>query len=172
MGLLPSPLFQGNSREARPTCRKGSLTPDTLCSVEYPVVTRVRRICTSWGTTWREGTALSGQSPSSSQPSAPFQPQCPSFPGPGPVPSPAHLSKVLEGCRASFAELCDQRDGAQQDAWCQGRGSEWWARGPGASTVCVHILPFSSELRPWSHFPPLATAGAEEGMGSPVVSPW
>ena len=44
--------------KGHPTCRKGSLTPDMLCSVEYPIVTRVRRMCTSWGTTWREGTTL------------------------------------------------------------------------------------------------------------------
>lgn len=41
----------------------------------------------------------------------------------------AHLAKVSEGCRVSFTELRDQRDGAQQDAWGQGGGgSEWWAR--------------------------------------------
>lgn len=33
--------------------------------------------------------------------------------------------------------------------------------------MCVHILPFSRELRLLSHFPPLATARAEERMGSP-----
>lgn len=38
--------------------------------------------------------------------------------------------------------------------------------------MCVHILPFSNELRFRSHFPPLAIARAEEGTGSPVVLPW
>lgn len=59
MVLLLCPLCSRDTAvKGHPTCRKGSLTPDTLCSVEYPVVTRVRRICTSWGTTWREGTTL------------------------------------------------------------------------------------------------------------------
>lgn len=167
MGLQLSSCSRDTAEKDQPTCRKGSLTPDMLCSVVCPVVTRVRKIRTSWGTTWREATALSGHSSSSPQLSAPSQPHCPSFPGPGSVPSPAHLSKMLEGCRASFAELCDQRDGAQQDAWGQGRGSEWWARGTGDSTVCVHILPFSKELSFLSHFPPLPTARAEAGNGEP-----
>lgn len=121
MGLLLSSLFQGYSRKDQPTCRKGSLTPDILCSVEYPVVTRVRRIFTSWGTTWRKGTALLGILPQPFNLQPHSNPIAPLFLDQGLPLSPAHLSKMLEGCRASFTELRDQRDGAQQDAWCGGR---------------------------------------------------
>lgn len=138
--------------------------------MEYPVVTRVRRICTSWGTTWREGTALLGvlPNPLNLQPHA--NPTAPLLLAQGLPLSPAHLSKVLEGRRASFTELRDQRDGAQQDAWCVGGGVDG---GPGAQEslrrVCVHVhmLPFSSGLMFLSHFSLLSTARGKAGDGEP-----
>lgn len=152
MGLLGF-LFRDTGGKGQPTCRKGSLTPDMLCSVEYPVVTRLRRMCTSWGTTWREGTAQPGHFSKSSQPSAPFQARSLSLPGPGPHPSPAHLSKVLESCRASFAELRDQRDGAQQDAWVR-VGEVNGGPGPrGAYCACVLVCTCYSSPRSWCSCP-------------------
>lgn len=60
----------------------------------------------------------------------------------------AHLAKVPEGCRVSFTELRDQRDGAQQDAWGQGGAVNG---GPGRGTVyytcvCMWAPPLSDEL--------------------------
>lgn len=66
----------------------------------------------------------------------------PRLPAPRPAPSLAHLAKVPEGCRASFTELHDQRDGAQQDAWGQGGAVNG---GPGHGTVCVCAPPLSRE---------------------------
>ena len=94
-------------------------------------------------------------------------------PGPGPTPSPAHLSKVLEGCRASFAELGDQRDSAQQDAWVRVREPMVDRAQGSLLCACLHAraalhlgatvpvlgLPFPQpELREWTR--------------SPVALPW
>lgn len=72
----------------------------------------------------------------------------PPLPAPRPAPSLAHLAKVPEGCRVSFTELGDQRDGAQQDAWGQGGAVNG---GPGHGTVyytrvCMFAPPLSDEL--------------------------
>lgn len=72
----------------------------------------------------------------------------PPLPAPRPAPSLAHLAKVSEGCRVSFTELRDQRDGAQQGAWGQGGAVNG---GPGHGTVyyacvCVCAPPLSDEL--------------------------
>ena len=102
-----------------------------------------------------------------------LQPHCPSPPVPGPTPSPAHLSKVLEGCRASFAELGDQRDSAQQDAWVRVREPMVDRAQGSLLCACLHAraalhlgatvpvlgLPFPQpELREWTR--------------SPVALPW
>lgn len=86
--------------------------------------------------------ALSGHASSLLNHQSRFFTHHPRLPAPRPAPSLAHLAKVPEGCRASFTELHDQRDGAQQDAWGQGGAVNG---GPGHGTDCVCAPPLSRE---------------------------
>lgn len=160
MGLLPRSLFQGHRREAQPTCRKGSLTPDMLCSVEYPVVdTRVRRICTSWGTTWREAQPYLGSLPRllSHQPHP--SPTAPLFLAQG---LSLHQPTFRKCLRAAGLRSQSSVISVMVPSRTPGVRAGEVNGGPGAQEsllcVCAHILPFSRELQFLSHFPPLATS--------------